>query len=114
METTQQNVRYLMAVNWTTGEFERAREAAAKTYLLVEGASWEKAYAGFYRSRMNPDSLVASLTAWLTRYNCQLIFCEPETSGRLIRDLLYRELKERLEEMTDERAGNCKRAGEDE
>lgn len=97
-----------------TDEFERAGEAAAKTYLLIEGASWEKAYAGFYRSRMNPDSLVASLTAWMTRYNCPILFCEPETSGRLIRDLLYRELKERLEKMTDERAGNYKGPGEDE
>lgn len=97
-----------------TREFERAKKAGAKVYLLIEGASWEKAYAGFYRSRMNPDSLVASLTAWLTRYNCPILFCEPETSGRLIRDLLYRELKERLEKMTDERAGNCKGPGEDE
>lgn len=80
-----------------TDEFERAREAVAKTYLLVEGASWEKAYAGFYRSRMNPNSLTGSLLAWSARYNCPILFCEPETSGRLIRDLLYRELKERLE-----------------
>ena len=80
-----------------TKEFERAKKAGAKLYLLIEGASWESAYAGVYRSRMSPNSLVASLTAWLARYNCQLIFCDPDTSGRLIRDLLYRELKERLE-----------------
>ena len=43
--------------------------------------------------------LSASLTAWLARYNCQIIFCEPATTGKLIREVLYRELKERLEVM---------------
>ncbi len=46
---------------------------------------------------MKPQALVASLTAWLARYNCQLIFCKSETTGKLIKELLYRELKERLE-----------------
>lgn len=78
-------------------EFERARDANAKVYLLVEGASWEKAYLGRYRSFMQPQALVGSITAWLARYNCSLLFCEPQTSGKLIREVLYRELKERLE-----------------
>jgi ERCC4-type nuclease len=79
-----------------TAEFERAKTAGAKVYLLVENASWEKAYNGNYRSLMQPQALVASMTAWLARYNCQLIFCKPETSGKLIKELLYRELKEKL------------------
>ena len=78
-------------------EFERAKAAGAKVYLLVENATWETAYAGKYRSRMEPSAFVASLTAWLARYNCQILFCKPETSGKLIREILYRELKERLE-----------------
>ena len=49
--------------------------------------------------RMQPKAFVASLTAWLARYNCQIIFCEPATTGKLIREVLYRELKERLEVM---------------
>ncbi len=80
-------------------EFERAREANAKIYLLVENGSWEKAIKGDYRSRMNPKAFVASLTAWLARYHCQLIFCEPRTAAVLIREILYREVKERLEGM---------------
>lgn len=83
-------------------EFERARQAGAKIYLLIEDSSWEDAYAGEYRSRMSPKSLVASIQAWLARYNCQIIFCKSKTTGRLIHDILYRELKERLEEMPDE------------
>lgn len=82
-------------------EFERARQAGARLYLLVENASWEHAYAGKYRSRMEPSALVASILAWLARYDCQVLFCAPETSGTLIRDVLYRELKERLESIQD-------------
>ena len=77
-------------------EFERSEEANAKVYLLIENATWENAYSGNYRSKMSSQALVASLTAWLVRYNCQIIFCRPETSGKLIKELLYRELKERL------------------
>lgn len=78
-------------------EFERAKSKGAKVYLLIESASWEAVYAGRYRSQMKPQALVASMLAWLARYNCQLIFCKAETSGRMIRDILYREAKERLE-----------------
>ena len=80
-------------------EFGRAKESGAKIYLLVENGSWEKALAGDYRSRMNPKAFLASLTAWLARYDCQVIFCEARTTGRLIREILYREAKERLEAM---------------
>lgn len=86
-------------------EFERAMAANAKVYLLIEDASWEQAYAGKYRSKMNPNSLTASMIAWLARYNCQILFCSPDTSGRLIHDVLYRELKERLEALPDEHSG---------
>ena len=82
-----------------TREFERAKKAGAKTYLLIEGASWEKIYRHNYMSLMTPNALAASITAWLTRYNCVLIFCQPETSGRLIKEILYREMKERLNQL---------------
>lgn len=78
-------------------EFERAKQAGAKVYLLIEDGSWENAYSGKYRSRMSPESLVASIQAWLARYNCQVIFCRQHTTGKLIHDILYRELKEALE-----------------
>lgn len=78
-------------------EFERAKRAGAKVYLLIENGSWEDTYSGKYRSRMSPESFVASIQAWLARYNCQIIFCQQHTTGRLIHDILYRELKEALE-----------------
>ena len=82
-----------------TREFERAKQAGARTYLLIEEASWEKAYNGKYRSQMKPQALVASMLAWLARYDCQIIMCKSESSGRLIHDILYREAKERLTNM---------------
>ena len=78
-------------------EFERARAAKAKLYLLIENASFEKAYGGEYRSQMLPQALMASMLAWLARYDCQLLFCDRKTSGMLIKDIIYREIKERLE-----------------
>lgn len=80
-----------------TREFERAKAAGARTYLLVERTTWEMLYAGTYRSKMSPVAMVASLTTWLARYDCKLIFCEPQTSGKLIHDILYREMKQYLE-----------------
>lgn len=80
-------------------EFLRAKSAGAKIYLLIENANWELAYAGRYKSQMNANALIASMTAWLARYNCQLIMCKEETSGKLIRDLLYREMKEYLQQI---------------
>lgn len=83
-------------------EFERAKASGEKIILLIEGATWEMAYSGKYRSQMAPQSLIASMTAWLARYDCQIIMCRAETSGRLIRDILYREAKEALTRMTED------------
>ena len=80
-------------------EFERAKAVNGKIYLLIEEASWEKAYNGKYRSQMKPQALVASMLAWLARYDCQIIMCKAESSGRIIHDVLYREAKERLTNM---------------
>lgn len=78
-------------------EFLRAKKAGAKLYLLIENGSWEKALSGEYRSRMQPQALTASLTAWLARYDCQVLFCQAKSTPRLIREIIYREAKERLE-----------------
>lgn len=87
-------------------EFERAKEAGAKMYLLVENATWESAYAGKYRSQMRSTALIASICAWLARYDCQLLMCKPETTGKLIHDVLYREGKEILEHLEVDREDN--------
>lgn len=78
-------------------EFERLKQSGERVYLLIESASWEKAYAGRYRSKMRPQALVASLTAWMARYDAHIVFCQPEITPKLIHDILYREAKERLQ-----------------
>lgn len=85
-----------------TREFERAKESGAKLYLLIENGSLDDAYSGHYRARVHPASLTASMLAWLARYDCQILFCSANNTGKVVHDILYRELKERLEEMPDE------------
>ncbi len=79
-------------------EFERAGKAGAWTFLICENANWENLINGKYRSKMHPNAFVASATAWMIRYGTNFIFCKEETSGKMIREILYRDLKERLEE----------------
>ncbi len=78
-------------------EFLRAKDAGWSMHLVVENISWEQIYSGRYRSKLNAAALVASLLAWSMRYGLRVWFCKSETSGRLIKDILYRELKEHLE-----------------
>lgn len=78
-------------------EFERATAAGASVYLLVENATWENLINGRYGTRFNPKSFFSSATAFMARYKLRIIFCKSETSGKLIHQILYRELKERLE-----------------
>lgn len=78
-------------------EMERATAAGARMFLLVENATWENLLNGKYRSRFNAKAFAGSLMAWTVRYNLIPVFCKQETSGRLIREILYRDLKERLQ-----------------
>ena len=78
-------------------EFERAKADKAKIHMVVENGSYEKMFSGAYRSKFHPNAFIASYLAWSARYNIQLHFCKPETTGKLIYKILYYELKEVLE-----------------
>lgn len=80
-----------------TREFERAKAVGGKIYLLVENGSFEAIEAATYRSKMNPKAFLASVLAWEARYNSPVLFCKPKTSGKLIKEILYREGKQWLE-----------------
>lgn len=61
-------------------EFERAKEAGAKLYLLVENGSLDEAYSGHYRARVHPKSLILSFSfTKISSYSCQrpedVIYC---------------------------------------
>ena len=78
-------------------EFERAAEMGAKIYLLTENGSWEGIMNHRYRSHFNPKAFLASLVAWSVRYNMTPLFCKADVSGKMIKEILYRDMKERLE-----------------
>lgn len=82
-------------------EFERAKESNARIYLLVENGSYDKILMGRYRSKVAPSALIASLYAFMARYGCKVIFCKAENTGRIIREILYREAKECLIDMEE-------------
>ena len=78
-------------------EMERACSNHSTVYLLVENGSYEGIIKHRYKSRYNPTAFLTSLTAWTVRYNLVPIFCKAETSGQIIKEILYRDMKERLE-----------------
>jgi len=78
-------------------EMDRAHKEGASIYLLVEDASWDDVISGQYGTMFNPESFFHTLTAFSVRYGLKIIFCEHDHSGEIIKEILYRELKERLE-----------------
>lgn len=83
-------------------EFDRAKEKGARIYLLLENENIEKLYKGNYgegakyRSKMNPRSFMGSLYTFIAGYGMIPVLCKEETSGKVIRDILYYEMRERL------------------
>ena len=92
-----------LAICFTSGrdrferEFQRARDNGARIYMVVENGSYEKIQRHDYKSRFHPNAFIASLSAWIVRYDINLTFCQSMTSGVLIKEFLYRDIKERLE-----------------
>lgn len=78
-------------------EFIRARENDASIYLLVENGDLKSIFAGHYRTKFDKHAYFSSFVAFLAKYHIQPIFCPAEMSGRVIKEILYRELKARLE-----------------
>lgn len=87
-----------------TREFERAKAKNAKMYILIED-TLENLYSGNYRSQMASAALRASIWAWAARYNCTILPCSQRISGAVIRDILYREGKEQLEQIGGDNDG---------
>lgn len=79
-------------------EFTRAKEHNAKIILLVENATWENLLNGRYRSKFSAKAFSASIAAYIARYDITLVFCKAESTGRIIHDLLYYDLRERIME----------------
>lgn len=82
-------------------EFKRAKENGATVYLLIENANWdvlfnEESYKLRCHSKYTAKAMIASLTAFMSRYGLKVVFCNEKNTGYLIREILFREMKERL------------------
>ena len=82
-------------------EFQRATDARAKTYLLIENGSLDMIINHDYQTQMHTNAFLASLFAFLARYRCQVVFCNSSNTGRVIREIMMRETAERLTHYDD-------------
>lgn len=78
-------------------EFDRAKHHNASVYLLVEDGSWMKIITGKYDTRFNSKAYLHRLLKLIAIYQIKPIFVQKELSGQMIYEILYRELKTRLE-----------------
>lgn len=78
-------------------EFDRAQNSGASVYLLVEDGSWMKIVTGKYGTKFNSKAYLHRLLKLITLYQIKPIFVQKELSGQMIYEILYRELKTRLE-----------------
>lgn len=77
-------------------ELKRAQLAGAKMYLVIENASWEHIYGHRYESRMNEKAVIATILAYMARYNLTVLFINDRMTGHFIRDIFKYEMREEL------------------
>lgn len=77
-------------------EFQKAAANNCFIHLICENGSYEKIAGHKYDSKYPPNTFLASITAWERRYNIHFHFCSSLESGHLIREFLYRDMKERI------------------
>ena len=79
-------------------EFGRASENGARVYLLIENGNLQKVYSGKYGTKVHPNAYKASMWSVIVKNGISgPLFVPEELSGQVIHDILYRELKVRLE-----------------
>ena len=78
-------------------EFKRAVHYGCFIHLICEEGSFEKIEGHKYNSKLPPKAFLSSITAWQRRYNIHFHFCSSLESGHLIKEFLYRDMKERIE-----------------
>lgn len=77
-------------------EFTRAKAEGLKVFLLIENATWSDIFLHNYRSKLKPQSLIASLLSWQVRFNITVTFCKPSETGQIIHGILYYAAREAL------------------
>lgn len=69
-------------------EFKRSQEHNSKVHLVVENATWKKIMNGTYRSKIHPNSVMASIITFSQMYNLSTWFVEKSNSPMLIYNLI--------------------------
>ena len=83
-------------------EFEKARAAGAKVYLLIENCNWGKIDSHDYRTNLNAAAFETSLWSWMTKYDLRLQFCNSSFTAKLIYGIFRYHLRAMLEEKEEE------------
>ncbi len=95
-EKRQPKHKEMKVRNRFEAELLRAKESGASVYLLIEDATLSDILCHRYDTRLNEVSFFHTLTAYMARYDLKLMFCRADESGSVIKEILFRELKERL------------------
>jgi len=83
-------------------EKELIRKKNAKMYLLIENASWANINQGVYRSEYKPNSFLATLYAYMARYDISIDFTTKDLAGQFIYSTFYYYLREQVLNMAPE------------
>lgn len=81
-------------------EKELIRKKEAKLHLMIENGSWLNINSGLYRSEYKPASFLATLYAYMARFNVSVDFINQELSGQFIYSTFYYYLREKLKDFS--------------
>lgn len=77
-------------------EFQRAKDAGAKIYLMIESGSYDDIKNHRYRSMLPPNSFLNTLFSWQQKYNITISFVSKQFAGDYIYATLFMALRDYL------------------
>lgn len=87
-------------------EFQRAKAAGAKVFLMIEGGSYDDIKKHLYRSQMPPNAYLNTLFSWQQKYNITISFVSKLFAADYIYGTLFMALKNHLLHGIEE-GGKC-------
>lgn len=94
----------LMCIGQERDRFEREldRLRAYRVRAVVVEASWNDLCAGLWRSKLLPQQVTASVTAWMARYSIPFVLAGDRASaGRIVGDMLFYAARDRWSELLE-------------
>lgn len=77
-------------------EFQRAKDAGAKVYLMIESGNYDDIKNHRYRSMLPPNSFLNTLFSWQQKYNITISFVSKQFAGDYIYATLFMALRDYL------------------